>query len=242
MEKRKRTFRQAVSNFLNPAKASMLLHDDLKVQRKRLLLLKSEYSNLAKWKEEYVKTLTLLTDAMDALVWKKDIDHRYILANPLHCETFFNYHDEHDCLQTIVGRTDCELIKMNFEDLGIENTFSRNCVDSDNYVRKTGETVHFLEAGMVGGKELLLYAIKAPQYSKKGKFIGTLGIGWNVTGKSDFLIEQLNRWIYAKVAKEIYHEDSSFCYVLTSDVNRCEIFNHICPDPKRSYNNCKCRL
>lgn len=234
MKKRKRYIRDALSAFFNPASASKLLHDDLKLHRDKILLLKAEYSNLFKWNMEYVNALGLLTEAIDALVWKKDADHRYILANLLHCKTFFNLTELSNCQDVIVGQTDKELIKSVFSNKKDSHTFHRNCIDSDKYVEKMEDTVHFLEAGLVAGKELLLYVIKTPQYSDKGVFLGTLGIGWNVSEQSNFLITQLNRWIYSKKVKRLFHQDSEFCYALEPGFKTCRIFNHVCPSPKRN--------
>ncbi|MCP4366795.1 MAG: hypothetical protein GY797_01585 [Deltaproteobacteria bacterium] len=227
------TIRTFFRNFFSPALASSQLHKELKEQRTRIQELKSGYQALSKWNHQYVSTLSLLTDAMEALIWKKDKHHRYILANPLHCKVFFGYDANYECLDTIVGRSDGELIAMNFTDLGIQNTFVDVCFGSDKYASENKEITHFLEAGLVDGKEMLLYAVKTPQFTSEGEFVGTIGLAWDMTSQSKFLIKQLNRWIYSGKAKKLYHKKDVFCYAITPELRRCQIFHHICPYPER---------
>jgi len=226
-------FKIALRNFFRPDIASEALRDEIKGQRKNIKILKEEYLKLTEWHHQYVSSLSMLTEAMDALVWKKDKNHQYLLANPLHCQSFFGFEGTADCLKAIVGRTDEFLIKSLFKDHKIQNTFGATCRLSDEFTKGKTDPVHFLEAGIVDGVEVLLYVVKTPQYTNTGKFIGTLGIGWNVTSQSDFLVKQLNRWIYAKKAEILYHAPSVFCYVIEPGVKQCKIFHHICPDPER---------
>ena len=161
-----------------------------------------------------MSTLSLLTEAMDAMIWKKDKEHRYVLANPIHCESFFGFNTSYDCLQYIVGKTDAEMIDLNFYKIGVKNTFGSICFLSDKYVENTKKVTHFFEAGKVDKKEILLYVIKTPQFTNNGEFVGSIGMAWNMTDQSDFLLNQLNRWIYAKKAislfKDLFSIDSSF--------------------------------
>jgi hypothetical protein len=227
------TIRVFMNNFFNPAIATKQLHNELKEHRSKIKSLKMEYKSLSEWNHQYVSTLSLLTEAMAALIWKKDKNHRYLLANPLHCRIFFGYDSTQDCLRTIVGKTDLELIKLNFDDIGIKNNFDHVTLLSDKYAATNTEVSHFLEAGTVGSTELLVYTIKIPQFTPEGAFVGTIGMAWDMTENSDFLVTQLKRWIYSKKAVQLYHKKDVFCYVVAPELKKCHIFHHICPTPER---------
>lgn len=227
------TIRGSLRNFFNPDIASKELHESLKHQRERIAELKNEYNTLSRWNHQYVSTLSLLTEAMQVLIWKKDKDHRYLLANPLHCKSFFGYEISHECLDSIVGRSDKELIEINKKEFGITNSFEPICTASDAYVKNLGETCHFLEAGMIDGKEVLLYSVKTPQFTEYNEFVGSIGMAWDMTDKSEFTVKQLNRWIYSKRAIKLYRDQSVFCYAIRPEDKKCQIFNHFCPTPER---------
>jgi len=225
--------RNFLISFFNPDIAASILVDEIKEQRNRIKNLKEEYKSLSKWNHQYVSTLSLLTEAMEALIWKKDKNHKYILANPLHCKTFFGYDKAYDCLDSIVGKTDNELIELNFEQLGIQNTFGKVCLISDTFTMLNKGASHFLEAGMVDGKEFLFYSVKTSQFTSKNEFVGSIGMAWDLTNQSDFLISQLNRWIYAKKVTKLFHKKDVFCYAITPEIRKCSVFHHLCPDPER---------
>lgn len=227
------TIKKAMYNFFNPAKASSELHSSLVEQRVRIKELKNEYRALSRWNHEYVSTLSLLTEAMQALIWKKDKNHRYILANPMHCMSFFGYKEGLKCLDTIKGQTDIELIETNFISKGIQNTFPEACTLSDIYCSGKIEPCHFLETGIVDGKKILFYTIKTPQFAHTGEFTGSIGLAWDMTNQSEFLTTELNRWIYSKKALKLYDENGTFSYTITPELRQCAIFHHICPVPER---------
>lgn len=224
--------RKAVFNFFNPHIAAKELNEELKTHRRRIIKMKEQYSNLYEWNNQYVSTLDNLTQSMNALIWKKDANHKYLLANPLHCETFFNYHAPDDCLDFISGKSDLDLIKLTFTDIGVQNTFSNICISSDTMVAKSKDLVHFLEAGIIDGKEFLFYTIKTPLFFDN-VFMGSIGIAWDMSYQSKFLIEQLNRWIYSKKVTKLVHTKDAFCYVVNPLLRKCKIFHHICPQPER---------
>ena len=224
--------RKSIHNFFNPADASRQLHAELVSHKNRIKVLKAEYDSLEKWKNEYTSTLGLLTDAMQALVWKKDSKHRYLLANPLHCRKFFGFEKSRECLDYIVGKTDAFLIRSLFRDNDIQNTSGEICMMSDFHVMKNAEVTHYLEAGIVDGEEILLYVVKIPRFTD-GVFTGTMGIAWDMTSQADFLMTQLQRWIYDDKVSRLYHEKNVFCYAIKPSLKKCMIFQHICPAPER---------
>jgi len=225
--------RTLMFTFFNPAVASKKLHDDLKDHRVRIKTLMYEYEKLSKWNHQYVSTLSLLTEAMQALIWKKDKKHKYILANPLHCQKFFGFQGSKECLDYIIGKTDTYLIQSLFREHKVQNTFGEICMLSDDYTKCQKGITHFLEAGVVDGDEILLYTIKTPQFADDSTFVGTIGMAWDMSSQSDFLVTQLKRWIYSKKATRLYHEKGVFCYAINPELKKCQIFHHICPTPER---------
>jgi hypothetical protein len=233
--------RNAIRNFFNPAEASRQLHIDLVSHKDRIKELKAEYDTIEKWKYEYASTLGLLTDAIQTLVWKKDIEHRYLLANPFHCRKFFGFEGSQECLDYIVGKTDAFMVKRLFRDHGIQNTFGEICMMSDHHAMECAEVTHYLEAGVVDGDEVLLYAVKIPRF-KGGVFMGTVGIAWDMTSQAGLLMTQLQRWIYDGKVSKLYHKKDVFCYAIKPSFKKCMIFQHICLSPERGKdcnNNCE---
>jgi len=230
--------------FFNPAQASKEVYEDLRLQRKKVKELVEEYRILRTWNERYSDLLGTITDSVSALIWRKDRSRRYMIGNPIHCRVFFGLEGSPSCLDLIEGKTDEELIKILYEKNGIQNTFGEICTRSDKYIEKYGKTQHFIEGAVVDGEEILLYVIKIPLYDQLKVFDGTVGIAWDVTKNSKFVISQLNRWIYDKRAKELYNNKESkvFIYTFNPLVDTCSIFQYICSDPKRdtTCNNGSC--
>ncbi len=222
--------RKFLINFFNPALASKQLTEEIKEHRGRIKLLKNEYDTLYAWNKQYIETLGMLTDAIQAMVWKKDKYHKYLLANPHYCRSFFGFDGSSECLKYVIGKSDQELIDTLYLSKHLVNTFEKICLVSDAYCSEHKTSVHFLEAGKIDEEEILLYIVKTPQFAD-GEFIGTIGMAWDVTSRSSFLTAQLNRWIYDKLATKVYHDKDVFCYAIVPEVNQCSLFKHVCPNP-----------
>lgn len=220
-----------IKQVLTSKKEAEKLHDQIKSQNVRIQSLLKEFNSVTTWNTQYVATLSMLTEAIQAMIWKKDKRDCYLLANPHHCRSFFGFDGTSDCLNYVVGKTDGELIKTMFDDRGMVNTFSQVCSLSDKYVSCSSVPVHFLEAGKVNNDEVLLYTVKTPQFTSENEYIGTIGMAWDMTSRSQFLTQQLNRWIYSNMATKIYHKKDVFCYVIVPEANTCSVFNHVCPNP-----------
>lgn len=220
-----------IKQILTSKKEAEQLVSQIKSQNVRIQGLVKEFNNISTWNTQYVATLSMLTDAIQAMIWKKDRHNKYLLANPHHCRSFFGFDGTSDCLEYVVGKTDNELIHTMFTEKGVENTFAKVCCLSDEYVSEQTVPVHFLEAGKVDKDEILLYTVKTPQFTVDGEYIGTIGMAWDMTSRSQFLTNHLNRWIYSDMATKIYHEKDVFCYVIVPEANQCGIFNHVCPEP-----------
>jgi len=223
--------RKFLINFFNPTIVSKQLNEEIKEHRGRIKLLKNEYDTLYAWNKQYIETLGMLTDAIQAMVWKKDKYHKYLLANPHHCRSFFGFDGSMDCLNYVVGKSDQELINTLYISKHVTNTFENICLISDVYCSEHTTPIHFLEAGKIEDEEILLYIVKTPQFTVDGEFIGTIGMAWDVTSRSTFLTDQLNRWITDKLATKVFHDRDVFCYAIVPEVNQCALFRHVCPNP-----------
>ena len=111
-------------------------------------------------------------DHLDDMVWAKDMDGRYIVANKAFREKFC-YGMTWEELQ---GRTDQEVARMFKHLVGAENhTFGEMCASSDTVIHETKLPQKFLEFGNINGKLLKLVVNKSPVYNSEGKMFATCG-------------------------------------------------------------------
>ena len=117
-------------------------------------------------------------DHLDDMIWAKDIDGKYIVANKAFREKFC-YGILWDDLQ---GKTDVEL-SVEFKKLvGEENhTFGEMCANSDVPVQETKIPQKFLEEGNINGKLMKLVVNKSPVFNYQGEMFATCGSGRDVT-------------------------------------------------------------
>lgn len=117
-------------------------------------------------------------DHLDDLVWAKDMDGKYIVANKSFREKFC-YGISWEELQ---GKTDQHLAKKFKKLVGEENhTFGELCANSDTVIHKTQLPQEFLEYGNINGKLMKLIVNKSPVYNFEGKMFGICGSGRDVT-------------------------------------------------------------
>jgi len=204
------------------------IYQEIKDQKERFRELKKEYEKSKHWNLEYSFLVKEATQSMNTLIWHKDENHRYLLANPLHCQSFFQLDATIDCLNYIKSKTDLELIKECFHDQDIKNTFGEICSLSDDYTKQEKRKCHFIEAGIIDDEEVLLYLIKIPQFDENKQFIGTLGLGWDITTRSKGVLNSIERWKFDGLIDILYDDNCSFCYSITPKIHKCEIFNHLC--------------
>lgn len=216
-------------NFLNPQKEAKQLYEEIGRQKIKIKELYDEYKKVMEWNEQYSEILKSLTNSINALIWRKDKDGKYILANHNHCSFFFGLTITTECLDYIKGKTDYDLIKMSYFDHNLKNTFANLCKLSDDYIKETKRICHFLEAGVIEDKEVLLYVMKSPLFNNKNEYIGSVGMGWNCTEQSQFFLNLLQRWVKENKAFKIYKLEDVFCYEISPEANTCRIFKHICP-------------
>lgn len=117
-------------------------------------------------------------DHLDDMIWAKDIDGKYIVANRAFREKFC-YGISWEDLQ---GRTDIELAIRFKKLVGEENhTFGEMCANSDVPVQETKIPQKFLEEGNINGKLMKLIVNKSPVFNYRGEMFATCGSGRDVT-------------------------------------------------------------
>lgn len=212
---------------------------ETKEQKEKLQNLLMEYQETEVWKKYFNETISIMTSKMGIMFWRKDKDLRYTLSSPLYCRDFYNLAMEGACLKYLEGRNDKELIKAIYKDNGITNTFEDICYVSDNHTKETRNKCHFFEAGVLNNTQVLLYVIKVPLFVDD-QFEGIIGAAWDFSNYSTIMINQLNRWIYDKLAVGISVLESSFVYELKPEIHQCDIFSGVQHNPERDEDRCGC--
>lgn len=140
--------------------------------------LETERANRIKEQNLFVSVL----DHLDDMVWSKDMDGRYIVANKAFREKFC-YGMSWNELQ---GQNDLELALRFKKLVGCENhTFGEVCGNSDVVIHETRLPKKFLEHGNINGKLMKLIVNKSPVYDYKGEMFATCGTGRDVTELHD---------------------------------------------------------
>ena len=155
-------------------------------------LIRDRYDETIKAIDEYKKELELerdkrarernlflsVLDHLDDMVWAKDLDGRYIVANKAFREKFC-YGITWDELQ---GMTDVELAKKFKKQVGEENhTFGEMCANSDVVIQKNRLPQKFLEEGNINGKLMKLVVNKSIVVNYKNEMFAICGSGRDVT-------------------------------------------------------------
>ena len=129
-------------------------------------------------------------DHIDDMLWAKDIDGRYIVANKAFRNKFC-YGLQWDEMQ---GKNDTELAKIFKDKVGNENhTFGEVCANSDEVILRTETAKEFLEYGKINGKMMKLVVNKSPVYNYTGEMFATCGTGRDITDWHDSLEEVINK-------------------------------------------------
>ena len=155
-------------------------------------LIRDKYDETIKAIDEYKKELELerdkrarernlflsVLDHLDDMVWAKDLEGKYIVANKSFREKFC-YGITWDELQ---GMTDIELAKKFKKQVGEENhTFGEMCANSDVVVQESGLPQKFLEDGNINGKLMKLVVNKSIVVNYKNEMFAICGSGRDVT-------------------------------------------------------------
>ena len=117
-------------------------------------------------------------DHLDDMVWAKDLEGKYIVANKSFREKFC-YGITWDELQ---GMTDVELAKKFKKQVGEQNhTFGEMCANSDVVVQESKLPQKFLEDGNINGKLMKLIVNKSIVVNHTNKMFAICGSGRDVT-------------------------------------------------------------
>ena len=117
-------------------------------------------------------------DHLDDMVWAKDLEGKYIVANKSFREKFC-YGISWDELQ---GMTDIELAKKFKKQVGeLNHTFGEKCANSDVVVQRSGLPQKFLEDGNINGKLMKLVVNKSIVVNDQNEMFAICGSGRDVT-------------------------------------------------------------
>ena len=148
---------------------------------------------LERERKERIKEQNLFVSVMDHIedmLWSKDIDGRYIVANKAFRNKFC-YGLEWNEMQ---GKNDIELAKIFKDKVGSENhTFGEVCANSDEVIIRNEIAKEFMEYGLINGKMMKLVVNKSPVYDNKGELCATCGTGRDITEWHDSLEEAINK-------------------------------------------------
>jgi two-component system, sensor histidine kinase len=128
-------------------------------------------------KDSDVYNLTrAIIDNVPNLIWAKDLENRYILANQSSCDILLKCSSPLE----VEGKNDM-LFAHRERKNGHIHTFGEQCVTSDEIVKFSGKKKSFIESGIIRGKGLVLEVTKSPIFNRAGEIIGTVGCGQDVT-------------------------------------------------------------
>ena len=155
-------------------------------------LIRDRYEETIKAIDDYKKELEIerdkrarernlflsVLDHLDDMVWAKDLEGRYIVANKSFREKFC-YGITWDELQ---GMTDVELANKFKKQVGEQNhTFGEMCANSDVVVQRSRLPQKFLEDGNINGELMKLVVNKSIVVSSNNKMFAICGSGRDVT-------------------------------------------------------------
>ena len=142
--------------------------DDYKIE------LEAERDKMARERNLFLSVL----DHLDDMVWAKDLEGKYIVANKSFREKFC-YGITWDELQ---GMTDVELANKFKKQVGENNhTFGEMCANSDVVVQKSRLPQKFLEEGNINGKLMKLVVNKSIVVNHNNDMFAICGSGREVT-------------------------------------------------------------
>ena len=155
-------------------------------------LIRDKYDETIKAIDDYKKELEIerdkrarernlflsVLDHLDDMVWAKDLEGKYIVANKAFREKFC-YGITWDELQ---GMTDVELAKKFKKQVGEKNhTFGELCANSDVVVQRSRLPQKFIEDGKINGKLMKLVVNKSIVVNYKDEMFAICGSGRDVT-------------------------------------------------------------
>lgn len=156
------------------------------------IMLSKYQAELRELKQQHQESDNMFMQVINHLpdmVWAKDVEGRYIMANNIFMKNFC-YDMSWEQLQ---GKTDTEIAKLFKEKVGNENhTFGEKCANSDVIVRDTEKARRFLELGNINGKQMKLEVHKSPVYNLEGTLYAICGVGRDITEMHDELMDAID--------------------------------------------------
>ncbi len=171
-------------------------------------------NDLLKREEEYYNLYHLnrrVTNNVPELIWAKDFDGRYILANQAMCDKLLKCSTPEEA----IGHKDLHFASLERQN-GHKHTFGEICVNSDEITLEKKNAGRFLEDGLVRGVYLALDVYKAPFFDESGELIGTVGCGRDVT-KEKLMEKELQ--FSEERFRELFKNTSDLIHSLDRDGN-----------------------
>ena len=118
--------------------------------------------------EKRLKQYQFMVESAHDVIFFKDLESRYIIANKKTLEVFGLSNEQ------LIGKNDYQILPDKKE--------ARKNIENDQLVFKTGKSTEITKrvTGR-GGKEYWFQAIKAPQFDDKGNIVGLIGIARDIT-------------------------------------------------------------
>ena len=132
------------------------------------LLLRRQVASRTRLLHAERERLSAIVDGVDALIFTKDANYRFLFANRAVCDMFARPLDE------IVGREDADFFSPES---------AKVLREADRRVIEQGETLRNIEQRLVqrSGESCSVLVVKAPMHDAAGKVVGLLGIATDIT-------------------------------------------------------------
>ncbi len=124
--------------------------------------------------------LRLTVDTVPDLIWAKDLNGCYILANQAICDKLLMCGSP----DAAMGKTD-GFFAGRERAAGYRHAFGTKWRDSDAAVRKSKASLRFVEEVWVRDRAIVLDVHQAPFFNEKGEMIGTVGCARDVTREKE---------------------------------------------------------
>jgi PAS domain S-box-containing protein len=124
--------------------------------------------------------LRLTVDTVPDLIWAKDLNGRYILANQAICDKLLMCGSP----DAAMGKTD-RYFAQRERAAGYHHAFGAKWADSDAAVKKSKAALRFVEEVWVRDRAIVLDVHQAPFFNEKGEMVGTVGCARDVTKEKE---------------------------------------------------------
>ncbi len=193
------------------------IQTDLEQQRKEINSYIESFGKEGRTRIEWCTVHGRECRSTGLLMWEKDLQHRYTFANTRHCNDFYRISLAR--VQTLIGKTDAELIPEFIQRTGLSNSFGDLCVSTDDYTAEHKATCRFWEFGYVGKDILILDVTKQPLYDKQNNIKGTRSWASNNSHKECEIKALLSLFLQTGEAKMLSKNKDTAAYLITKKKN-----------------------